>query len=398
MSDEFKMMYTAQADIVLDTLARDGVYYVKKSYVQQKYRETAWIFREAYDYFIRNASEMVAMPPEAESPIWLYEDPLWALPEAGDPLWALPEAGTHRLQLSVPREELLLFDRRKWNQILNLSYIGTEEKMIKNIFTLPFFFCGAADCRGIAFSCIDNPGLFSYNEARKEKEAVMQSKAKIVIADDEKEIREVVSMLLTGEGYEVAAAADGREALELADPSVDLYILDVNMPGMTGFAAAAEIRKTCYAPILFLTAYSGESDKMMGFSAGGDDYLVKPFSNVELLLRVRAHLRRVKEYAPADAHTILYKDLTLDLRSQSVRKGNELIVLTYTEYQILKLFLEHRGKIFSMENIYQSVWEDEPVGDGSIMTHIKNLRKKLKDDSRNPQYIKTAWGKGYYVE
>ena len=117
-------------------------------------------------------------------------------------------------------------------------------------------------------------------------------------------------MLLTGEGYEVAAAADGREALELADPSVDLYILDVNMPGMTGFAAAAEIRKTCYAPILFLTAYSGESDKMMGFSAGGDDYLVKPFSNVELLLRVRAHLRRVKEYAPADAHTILYKRIS----------------------------------------------------------------------------------------
>ena len=101
--------------------------------------------------------------------------------------------------------------------------------------------------RGIAFSCIDNRTLFSYNEARKEKEAVMQSKAKIVIADDEKEIRDVVSMLLTGEGYEVAAAADGREALELADPSVDLYILDVNMPGMTGFAAAAEIRKTCYA-------------------------------------------------------------------------------------------------------------------------------------------------------
>ena len=102
----------------LDTLARDGVYYVKKSYVQQKYRETAWIFREAYDYFIRNASEMVAMSPEAESPIWLYEDPLWAK----------PEAGTHRLQLSIPREELLLFDRRKWNRILNLSYIGTEEE------------------------------------------------------------------------------------------------------------------------------------------------------------------------------------------------------------------------------------------------------------------------------
>ena len=108
-------------------------------------------------------------------------------------------------------------------------------------------------------------------------------KAKILIADDEKEIRDVVKMLLEGEGYEVMAAADGQEALSLADASVDLYILDVNMPKLSGFGAAAEIRKHYYAPILFLTAYSGESDKVMGFSVGGDDYLVKPFAFEEEL-------------------------------------------------------------------------------------------------------------------
>lgn len=233
-------------------------------------------------------------------------------------------------------------------------------------------------------------------------------KAKILIADDEKEIRDIVKMLLEGEGYEVTAAADGQEALSLADASVDLYILDVNMPKLSGFGAAAEIRKHYYAPILFLTAYSGESDKVMGFSVGGDDYLVKPFSNMELLLRVRAHLRRAKDYGPASVPEaaereewpgiIHYKDLRLDLDRQSVEKDGEVIVLTYTEFKILELFLTHRKKIFSMDNIYQSVWEDEAVGDGTIMVHIKNLRKKLKDNSRNPEYIKTAWGKGYYVD
>ena len=230
---------------------------------------------------------------------------------------------------------------------------------------------------------------------------------KILIADDEREIREILTRILEKEGYEVVAAKDGQEVVELADESVDLYILDVNMPGLSGFAAAAEIRKKYYAPILFLTAYSGEADKVMGFSAGGDDYLVKPFSNTELLLRVRAHLRRAKEYGASpvggaepkrETGRIVYKDLVLDLEHQSVEKEGEVIALTYTEFRILELFLTHRKKIFSMENIYQSVWEDEAVGDSTIMVHIKNLRKKLSDNSRSPEYIKTAWGKGYYVD
>ena len=234
-----------------------------------------------------------------------------------------------------------------------------------------------------------------------------KEKIKILVADDEKEIRDVLDMLLTAEGYEVTAASDGGEAVKIADASIDLYILDVNMPVMSGFAAGAEIRKHFYTPIIFLTAYSGESDKLMGFSAGADDYIVKPFSNTELLIRIKSLLRRSREYALAGQdrtssavpeNELRYKDLILDLDSQSVRKEGEVIVLTYTEYKILELFLSHPKKIYSLDNIYQSIWEEDAVGDSTIMVHIKNLRKKLGDSSRNPKYIRTAWGKGYYVE
>lgn len=229
---------------------------------------------------------------------------------------------------------------------------------------------------------------------------------KILIADDEQEILDVLTLLLKGEGYEVVTARNGQEAISLADASIDLYILDVNMPVLTGFAAGMEIRKKYYAPMIFLTAYSGESDKMMGFSAGGDDYIVKPFSNVDVLLRVKALLRRVQKYSPLqneheikeNTNKLIYKDLTLDLDAQTVKKGEEIIVLTYTEFKILELFVTHRKKIYSLDNIYQSIWQEDAVGDSTIMVHIKNIRKKLKDNSRNPQYIKTAWGKGYYAD
>ena len=275
---------------------------------------------------------------------------------------------------------------------------------------------------------------------------------KILVADDEKEIRDILKLLLSEEGYEVVEAENGNAAVDLAGEDVSLYILDVNMPVMSGFAAGAQIRKRYDAPMMYLTAYSGEADMEIGFSAGADDYMVKPFSNVELMLRVRALLRRAARYtAPAgestgrkDAadesealaaadrrstdfgspaaegpkvslengnmeevslgaefqseHMLPYKDLVLDLDSQSVWKGEEMISLTRTEFQILELFFSHPKKIYSMENIYQSIWQEEAVGDSTIMVHIKNLRKKLGDSSRNPQYIKTAWGKGYYAE
>ena len=241
------------------------------------------------------------------------------------------------------------------------------------------------------------------------------NKTYILIADDEKEIRDILKLLLEGEGYEVLVAADGVEVIEAACPEIDLYILDVNMPKMTGFMAAMDIRKIYDTPIIFLTAYSGEMDKVMGFSAGADDYVVKPFSNIELLMRVKAILRRrvisgglsteagVVTNPSANAmmeqkNQIPFADLVLDLDNQSVLRGEKVITLTGTEYKILELLVSHKKKVYSLENIYQSIWEEEAVADSAIMVHIKNIRKKLEDDSRNPKYIKTAWGKGYYVE
>ena len=224
----------------------------------------------------------------------------------------------------------------------------------------------------------------------------------ILIADDEKEIRDILYLLLSSEGYEVIVVTNGSEAVRSAREDIDLYILDVNMPEMSGFVAASEIRKTCDSPIIFLTAYSSESDKVMGFSVGADDYIVKPFSHMELLMRTKAILRRRVASAPSapvpSSSQLAIQDLILDLDQQTILRGGEPIVLTYTEFKILELLASNRKKIFSLDHIYNTVWKEEAVSDSAIMLHIKNLRKKLGDDSRNPKYIKTAWGRGYYVD
>ena len=229
----------------------------------------------------------------------------------------------------------------------------------------------------------------------------------ILIADDEKEIRDIVSLLMAGEGYAVETADNGQTAVDKASADVDLYLLDINMPQLSGIMAAAKIREQYETPIVFLTAYSSDADKVMGFSAGADDYIVKPFSNMELLMRVRAILRRSPSYsapaAPAPAavdasNQLTIHDAVLDLASQTVAKDGQTISLTYTEFKILELLASHKKKIYSLENIYQSIWEEDAVGDSAIMVHIKNIRKKLGDNSRNPVYIKTAWGRGYYID
>lgn len=225
----------------------------------------------------------------------------------------------------------------------------------------------------------------------------------ILVADDEREIRNVLYLLLSGEGYHVLCAEDGEEAVKMANADVDLYILDVNIPRLSGFMAGAEIRRQAQTPIIFLTAYSGESDKVMGFSVGADDYIVKPFSNAELLMRIKAVLRRSGGFSAAEMtstsqNRLALGDLYLDTDQQAVIKDGIVISLTYTEYKILELLITDRKKIFSLDQIYAAVWDDNAVGDSAIMVHIKNIRKKLGDDSRNPKYIKTAWGRGYYVE
>ena len=233
---------------------------------------------------------------------------------------------------------------------------------------------------------------------------------RILVAEDERDLNRLICRTLERAGYSVDTCFDGEAALDcLLGAEYDCLLLDIMMPKKDGHEVLRVVRaQGSSTPVIFLTARDSVQDRIEGLDLGADDYLVKPFYNMELILRVRAHLRRAKDYGPASVPEVAereerpgiihYKDLRLDLDRQSVEMDGEVIVLTYTEFKILELFLTHRKKIFSMDNIYQSVWEDEAVGDGTIMVHIKNLRKKLKDNSRNPEYIKTAWGKGYYVD
>lgn len=227
---------------------------------------------------------------------------------------------------------------------------------------------------------------------------------KILIADDDPDIRSVLQLLLTGEGYQTVEAATGAEAVEKLDDTVGLVILDVMMPGMDGYAACAEIRKTSTVPILFLTAKTQDSDKTMGFSAGGDDYLVKPFSYSELISRVKALLRRYYVYGarPAADDGILRccRTIEIDTEQGIVRQEGREVSLTDTEYRILVLLASHKKKVFSIQNIYESIW-NEPYFyncNNTVTVHIRNIRRKLGDDPQNCHTIKTVWGKGYRIE
>lgn len=231
----------------------------------------------------------------------------------------------------------------------------------------------------------------------------MHQKQKILIADDDAQIREVLRILLQSEGYEVVEAADGREAIHLAGEDVDLMILDIMMPGTNGFSACAEIRKQSSAPVIFLSARSQDSDKTMGFSVGGDDYLAKPFSASELLARVKAALRRYLVYGakPREQADILHiSDIVIDQEAKRVlRDGNE-IFLTDIEYGVLLLLAKNRKKVFSVQNIYESVWQ-EPYyysANNTVMVHMRNIRKKLGDSAQNGEIIRTVWGRGYRID
>ncbi|UQZ36119.1 DNA-binding response regulator [Paenibacillus sp. PK3_47] len=232
----------------------------------------------------------------------------------------------------------------------------------------------------------------------------MSSAKRILITDDNQEIREIVRVLLESENYEVIEAVNGDDAISKVDNNIDLIILDVMMPGKSGFKTCTEIREITSAPILFLTAKTSDSDKYMAFSAGSDDYLSKPFSYTELVSRVKALLRRYYIYKgkdkPAASETVTIKELTVNTYSNEVTVGQKEIVLTEIEYKILLLMAQHRKKIFSAQNIYESVWE-EPYFincNNTVMVHIRNLRMKLENNPQDPEYIKTVWGKGYRIE
>lgn len=226
---------------------------------------------------------------------------------------------------------------------------------------------------------------------------------KILVADDDEDIRDVIEILLNSEGYQVYKAKDGQEALEMMkENTFRLVILDIMMPGLNGYQACVEIRKYSMAPILFLSAKSQDSDKTLCFSSGGDDYMSKPFSYNELVSRVKALLRRYMVYKgdentsePAEALKV--DGVVIDEQKRIVTVGDAEIDLTDIEFQLLVLLVKNRGQVFSAERLYETIWKESYYysANNTVMVHMRNLRKKIEKDPQNPQIIKTIWGKGY---
>lgn len=230
-----------------------------------------------------------------------------------------------------------------------------------------------------------------------------------MIVDDEKEIRDLIDIYLKGEGYETIKAENGEEALNmLSNNDVDLIILDIMMPKVNGIEACLKIREEREMPIIMLSAKSEDMDKILGLNTGADDYLTKPFNPLELVARVKSQLRRykrfnktiVKEELEVREDNILYIDeISINLETHEVFKEGEEIKLTPTEFDILVLLGENRGKVFSIENIYNSVWkQDFMQSDNTVMVHIRKVREKIEDDPRRPKFIKTVWGVGYKID
>ncbi len=232
----------------------------------------------------------------------------------------------------------------------------------------------------------------------------MYYSGKILIVDDDPEIRSVVRILLTSEGFDVVEAGSGNEALITLTPEFCLVILDVMLPGLSGYETCQKIRETYNVPILFLTAKGQSSDLVMGYSSGGDDYLCKPFSYPELIARVKGLIRRYAVYQgkniPIEKTEYLEcKGIKLDKRQNSVYKYDEKLNLTDTEYRILKLMMAYPGRLFSIEMIYEQIWNEPYMADArnTVMVFIRKIREKIEDDPRHPEILLTEWGKGYRI-
>lgn len=221
----------------------------------------------------------------------------------------------------------------------------------------------------------------------------------ILVVDDEEDIRELVGIYLKNEGMNVCKAANGLEALECLEKlDVELAILDIMMADMDGITLCMEIRKKSNIPIIMLSAKDQDMDKVMGLTAGADDYLAKPFNPIELVARVKAQLRRSNNFNKSKSDNILeYMDLTMNLETHRVFLNAKEIQLTPKEFAILELLWKNKGCVFSTEHIYNVLWSEEEAYDinNVVMVHIRNLRSKIENDVKNPQYIKTVWGVGY---
>jgi len=224
----------------------------------------------------------------------------------------------------------------------------------------------------------------------------------ILVCDDEREIVDAIEIYLRNDGYSVLKAYDGLEAVTLMqDSEVDLVILDIMMPRMDGVRAMLKIREERNVPVILLSAKSEDTDKISGLSLGADDYVTKPFNPLELLARVKSNLRRFKELGGAETNANLYctGGLEIDDERKTVTVDGEDVRLTPVQYKILLLLTRNLGRVFSIDEIYERVWNETPYNsDNTVAVHIRNIREKIEINPRDPKYLKVVWGIGYKVE
>lgn len=225
---------------------------------------------------------------------------------------------------------------------------------------------------------------------------------KILIADDESEIRDVLRLYLEQSGYEIFEAKDGIQALEIfRKEKIDMALLDIMMPGIDGYRVLKNIREDSNIPVIMISAKTSESDRILGLDMGADDYIIKPFAPLEAVARVKSNLRRFYSLGSGDAEIesqiLEIRDLTLDVSGCVLKKADEIIDLTGVEYKIMKLLMETPGKVFTKKQIYKAGWDEEFFeADNSIMVSISKLRAKLSEDP--DEYIKTVRGLGYRIQ
>ena len=226
----------------------------------------------------------------------------------------------------------------------------------------------------------------------------------ILVCDDDKEIVDAIDIYLTGEGFHILKAYDGYDALKILETEhADLMIIDVMMPGLDGIRTTLKVRETSSIPIIILSAKSEDSDKILGLNIGADDYLSKPFNPLELVARVKSQLRRYTQLGNLNqsSNENVYKcgGLTINDDTKEVFVDDEPIKLTPIEYNILLLLTKNAGKVFSIDEIYKQIWNEEAIGaDNTVAVHIRHIREKIGINPREPRYLKVVWGVGYKIE
>ncbi|WP_123054557.1 response regulator transcription factor [Clostridium sp. JN-1] len=229
-------------------------------------------------------------------------------------------------------------------------------------------------------------------------------KQKILVVDDEKEIRNLIGIYLENEGFDIIKAANGIEALKILEhDDICLVILDIMMPEMDGIETCIKIREDKNMPIIMLSAKGEDMDKILGLTTGADDYIAKPFNPLELIARVKSQIRRYTKfndvYNGKTEKIIEIDDLIINTDTHEVKVGDKLVNLTKREFDILELLAKNRGIVFSTEKIYESIWKEEFYDSyNTVMVHIRKIRGKIEQNPRKPKYVKTVWGVGYKIE